>query len=354
MVKLNISLIEKKCLHQQLQKSLTKEIDKDHLKKLTHLFMNEQYIDQIDEFGVCNNLRVIYLQKNFIKKIKSLDFAVNLTHLYLQHNEITKIEKLDRLVNLKKLYLGYNNIAVIEGLEKLINLTDLHVEKQRLAPGECLCFDPRSAKTLSYGLVHLNISKNKIISLNEINNFQKLVTLEAKDNLINNIADLTETVISLERLEHLLLQGNPVTKIRRYRENIIANSYSLVSLDENRISENSRKFLMKFKSEKLQQSRKKLELSLSEDITSSLNLPPAFKRSVSRAMFQNIIPKFSFPGISIVGDAQPQIIPPWKSATSIKAEKDNHVLPRPFWKNKRESSKRNCFPGQIVSFSSFT
>ncbi|XP_058792395.1 protein phosphatase 1 regulatory subunit 42-like isoform X2 [Phymastichus coffea] len=314
MVKLNISLIEKKCLHQQLQKSLTKEIDKDHLKKLTHLFMNEQYIDQIDEFGVCNNLRVIYLQKNFIKKIKSLDFAVNLTHLYLQHNEITKIEKLDRLVNLKKLYLGYNNIAVIEGLEKLINLTDLHVEKQRLAPGECLCFDPRSAKTLSYGLVHLNISKNKIISLNEINNFQKLVTLEAKDNLINNIADLTETVISLERLEHLLLQGNPVTKIRRYRENIIANSYSL----------------------------------------GSLNLPPAFKRSVSRAMFQNIIPKFSFPGISIVGDAQPQIIPPWKSATSIKAEKDNHVLPRPFWKNKRESSKRNCFPGQIVSFSSFT
>ena len=43
-VKLTTSLIEKKCLHQLAQKSLTKELKTDHLKKLTHLFMNEKSI----------------------------------------------------------------------------------------------------------------------------------------------------------------------------------------------------------------------------------------------------------------------------------------------------------------------
>lgn len=47
MVKLNTSLVKKKCLQQQLSKSLTKEMEKDHLKKITHLFMNEQWIDEI-------------------------------------------------------------------------------------------------------------------------------------------------------------------------------------------------------------------------------------------------------------------------------------------------------------------
>lgn len=83
---------------------------------------------------------------------------------------------------------------------------------------------------MQYSLVHLNISNNNLISLREIDNFKRLVTLEAKENFISSIEGLTETVISLDKLENLLLQGNPVTKIRRYRENIIANSYSLSKL----------------------------------------------------------------------------------------------------------------------------
>ena len=76
-------------------------------------------------------------------------------------------------------------------------------------------------------MTYLNISNNKVTSLNDLRNFDKLVTLEAKDNLIKNIKDLTETISSLRRLENLFIQGNPVTKICRYRENLIANSYSL-------------------------------------------------------------------------------------------------------------------------------
>ncbi|XP_016840843.1 protein phosphatase 1 regulatory subunit 42-like isoform X1 [Nasonia vitripennis] len=355
MVKLNTSLVKKKCMQQQSSKSLTKEMEKDHLKKITHLFMNEQWIDEIDDFSVCKNLKVIYLQRNSIEKLENFDFAKNLTHLYLQHNEIMKIENLDYLINLKKLFLGYNNITVIEGLENLTNLSELHIEKQRLAVGERLCFDPRTVRTLSGCLEYLNISDNKIISLVDLQNFERLITLEAKDNLIDDIEDITEIVSRLYRLKNLFLQGNPVTKVHRYRENLIANSYSLTTLDEKLITDNTKNFLQKFKSEKLQQSRKKVEMTLSEDITSSLNLPPAFRRSVSRAMFQNINPKFSFSGISIVGDSQPQIFPSWKSIPTIKAERDNHVLPRPFWKNKPTDSKnqKSCSYKQNVAFSSY-
>lgn len=63
--------------------------------------------------------------------------------------------------------------------------------------------------------------------MKEIDSFEELITLEAKDNLIEDIQDLTETINKLEKLENLFLEGNPVTKVFRYRENIIANSYFL-------------------------------------------------------------------------------------------------------------------------------
>lgn len=174
MVKLTAALIEKKRSQQKSQKHLTKETEKNDSKKITHLFMNDQCIDEIvndkilicqkikslflityyknhfqDDFSEYKNLKVIYLQRNSIEKIENINFAAKLTHLYLQHNEITFIENLGKLKNLRKLYLGHNSIAVIEGLENLVNLTELHVEKQRLSPGEKLCFDPRTISTIS-------------------------------------------------------------------------------------------------------------------------------------------------------------------------------------------------------------
>jgi hypothetical protein len=75
-----------------------------------------------------------------------------LTHLYLQHNAITKIENLEALQNLQKLYLGYNNIIVVEGLENMKKLQELHIENQKIS-GEALCFEPRTAFTLSVNTI---------------------------------------------------------------------------------------------------------------------------------------------------------------------------------------------------------
>lgn len=76
-------------------------------------------------------------------------------------------------------------------------------------------------------LIVLNVSDNKMTSLRNLSGFRELNTLEAKDNLIDDIDDLTTTISTLPALKDLSLQGNPVIRFYRYRENLIANSISL-------------------------------------------------------------------------------------------------------------------------------
>ncbi|KYN06463.1 PREDICTED: protein phosphatase 1 regulatory subunit 42-like [Cyphomyrmex costatus] len=336
MVKLTTDIVEKKCSQILTSKSLSKTIKKDELWKLTHLHMNDMFISSIDNIAIYKSLKVLYLQNNNISKIKNLHFACSLTHLYLQHNTITKMENLESLQNLQKLYLGYNNIVVIEGLENTKKLQELHIESQKIPLGESLCFDPRSAFILSMCLRVLNISDNKMISLRNLIRFQELHTLDAKNNLIDNMDDLTATISTLISLKDLSLQGNPVTRSYRYKENLIANSVSLANLDGKIVTDICRNFMKRFKMEKHnQRTRNATKTQLGDDITSSLNLPPAFKRSISRAIFQHPGPHLSItitPGFLSVG-SQLHAFPLWTSASGIRSTKDNHVIPRPFWSN---------------------
>ncbi|KAG5310341.1 PPR42 phosphatase, partial [Acromyrmex insinuator] len=336
MVKLTTDIVERKCSQILTSKSLSKTIKKDELWKLTHLHMNDMFISSIGNIATYRSLKVLYLQNNNISKIKNLHFACNLTHLYLQHNTITKIENLESLENLQKLYLGHNNIIVVEGLENTKKLQELHIECQKISLGESLCFEPRSAFILSMCLKVLNISENKMTSLRNLIGFQELHTLNAKNNLINNVDDLTATISTLISLKDLSLQGNPVTTSYRYKENLIANSVSLANLDGKIVTDICRNFMKKFKIEKYNQRTKKAtKILLGDDITSSLNLPPAFKRSISRAIFQHPGPHLSItitPG-SLSAGSQLHVFPSWKSASSIRSTKDNHITPRPFWNN---------------------
>ncbi|XP_050447007.1 protein phosphatase 1 regulatory subunit 42-like [Cataglyphis hispanica] len=313
MVKLTTDIIERKYSQILTTKSLSKTIKKEELRKLTHLHMNDMFISSIGDLDIHKSLQVIYLQNNNISKIKNLHFACNLTHLYLQHNIITKIENLESLQNLQKLYLGHNNIIIIEGLENLKQLQELHVESQNIPFGESLCFDPRSAFALSMCLKILNISDNKITSLKSLIGFQNLNTLEAKNNLLNNMDDLTETISTLPSLQDLFLQGNPITQFYRYRENLIANSILLANLDGKIVSNTCRNFMKRFKMEKHnRQVKKAIKTPLANDITSSLNLPPAFKRSISRAIFQNPGSQLSIK-ITPESIGSQHVFPPWKS-----------------------------------------
>ncbi|XP_076174573.1 protein phosphatase 1 regulatory subunit 42 [Ptiloglossa arizonensis] len=334
MVKLTTEYIERKCSQAQLSKSLSKKIKKYELYGTTHLRMNNKFISSIGNFGVYKNLKVIYLQNNNISTIENLHFASNLTHLYLQHNTISKLENLYSLEKLQTLYLGYNNIVVVEGLECLKNLSTLDIENQRLNLGELLCFDPRSVYTLSTCLKVLNISGNQMKSLNDIKDLYKLEVLDARNNFIDDIDDLTENISALVSLKDLCLQGNPVTQHYRYKENLIANNDSIRNFNGKTVTDICRYFMKRFKMEKhLRHTKKPSRTTLDEDITNSLNLPPAFKKSISRAMFQHPGPKLSVTISSAIVEMQPQIFPSWKTAPGTKTVRNGHVTPRPFWSN---------------------
>ncbi|KAH0945545.1 hypothetical protein HN011_010865 [Eciton burchellii] len=338
MVKLTTDIIERKYSQILTRKSLSKTINKEELWKLTHLHMNDMFINDIGDLAIYKSLKVIYLQNNNISKIKNLHFACYLTHLYLQHNAITKIENLEALQNLQKLYLGYNNIIVVEGLENMKKLQELHIENQKIS-GEALCFEPRTAFTLSTCLKVLDISDNKMTSLKDIIGFRELNILEAKNNLIDNMNDLIMTIDTLTSLKDLSLQGNPVVRSYRYRENLIANSTTLVNLDGKVVSDICRSFMTRFKMEKHnRRMRKTSKLPLEDDITTSLNLPPAFKRSISRAIFQH-------PGSQLFITDIPEnqrIFPSWKLASGVKSTRNNHTIPRPFWSNVTKNEKIQC------------
>lgn len=185
MVLLTEAYVKEECSRTQSMKSLTKGIEKDHVKKITHLYMNDKFISAIvslrkskihehvksmyknvfdtrqGDLSNCRGLKVIYLQNNCISKIENLGFAENVVHLYLQHNDLKKLENLDSLRNLTKLCLGHNRISVVEGLENLEKLSELRIEKQKLAAGESLIFEPRTAHALSVSHILLHLENHK-------------------------------------------------------------------------------------------------------------------------------------------------------------------------------------------------
>ncbi|XP_076239562.1 protein phosphatase 1 regulatory subunit 42 [Calliopsis andreniformis] len=331
MVTLTTDYIEKRS-QSRLSKFPSAKTKKTELYGLTHLRMNNMYINSIGNIAVYKNLKVIYLQNNNISRIDNLQFASNLTHLYLQHNAINKLENLDCFTKLETLYLGYNDIAVVEGLEHLRNLTVLHVERQRLTHGESLCFDPRSMHALSNCLKVFNISGNKLSTLRDIKSLEKLEVLDTRNNRIDDINDLTEIISALTSLRELSIQDNPITEHYRYRENLIANNDTLRMLNGVMVTDICRCFMKRFKIEKHRRTKQFSKVRLDEDITSSLNLPLALKKSISRAMnLQHPTPKVSISVSSIIDETQPQIFLAWKTAPGIEAMRHGHITPRLFW-----------------------
>ncbi|XP_029159672.1 protein phosphatase 1 regulatory subunit 42-like [Nylanderia fulva] len=213
----------------------------------------------------------------------------------------------------------------ISRLENAKQLQELHIESQKIPFGESLCFEPRSAFALSMCLKVLNISDDNITSLKNLTAFRELNTLEAKNNFLNDMDDLIRTISTLISLKDLSLQGNPVTQSYRYRENLIANSILLGNLDGKIVTNICRNFMKKFKIKNNRHVKKEIKTPLANDISSFLNLPPAFKRSISRAIFQHPGSQLSLTITPELIGSQ-QVFPPWKHpAFGIRNIKDNHT-----------------------------
>ncbi|CAH8583535.1 unnamed protein product [Heterobilharzia americana] len=226
------------------KKRKVNETPEQYLKQITHLYLNGKSLDEVGhEVILCQHLRVLYLYDNKLKSIpQDLNFS-QLTHLYLQNNQISRIENLNALEKLEKLFLSRNHINLVEGLEGLIKLQELRVDNQYLDPGESLIFDDRSLNAIADSLVRLDVSGNKLDSLKGLNNLHALIFLNASNNSVKSINDLSNSLNKWPDLKELNLCGNPVMKASRARNIIIVNSKSLEILDDKVITGPNRRFL---------------------------------------------------------------------------------------------------------------
>ncbi|XP_003392124.3 PREDICTED: protein phosphatase 1 regulatory subunit 42-like, partial [Amphimedon queenslandica] len=187
------------------------------------------------------------------------------------------MENLDKLNNLTKLYLSHNSIQLVEGLEQLSRLSELHISHQNLPEGEKLLFDPRSLKAIVNSLTILNVSGNRLASLEDIGLLVNLEQLMATDNDLTSMKDLGKVLSRFIKLWKLELNGNPLSYKQKYRDRVVTMCHRLESLDGRDVNEMERQFLFSWKA--MRKARQQLTIkpgnkSHFEEIDSKSPRPP--------------------------------------------------------------------------------
>ncbi|KAF7668851.1 hypothetical protein LDENG_00279490 [Lucifuga dentata] len=298
MVCLTIDLIAKSSNHFKKNRGYTLP---EYLKRLTHIKFSNKNIEEIGDLSTCRNLTVLCLYDNQITQICNLGFASNLTHLYMQNNKITHLENISSLHKLSTLYLGGNSIAVVEGLEQLRELKELHLEKQKLAPGDKLLFDPRTLLSLAESLCVLNITNNNIDGIRDLAVLKELQHLSAADNKLHDMEELEDVFSNWPQLHQMELNGNPVCQKPKYRERLITACRRLKDLDGKEINDLSRQFLMNWKA--LKEAKKK---RINIHIMAEQSIPPPLTNDLDMDVCGRSHPGYIYSHASIL-QGKPQL-----------------------------------------------
>ncbi|XP_055953987.1 protein phosphatase 1 regulatory subunit 42-like isoform X4 [Argiope bruennichi] len=199
----------------------------DIMDRITHLYLQEQYIKKIENLHSCRNLRALYLYDNKIEKIENLEDLVHLNCLYLHKNFVRRIENLDSLCQLTVLNLSHNCITKVEGLDALCELRELYLQYQNLPEDQSLEFDTTTITWLSECLKVLNVSGNKLTSLAPLRSLEYLEHFTAEDNDICDLQDVVDVFNNWKTVRVIKLTGNPVCTLRKYRDNVVVSCLEL-------------------------------------------------------------------------------------------------------------------------------
>lgn len=132
-------------------------------------------------------------------------------------------------------------------MENIEQLNELQIENQALPSGEKLIFDPRTLSSLVNSLTILNIAGNNLDSISEIGSLKNLEDLNASNNLLNDMKEMSILLKCWPKLKKVNLSGNPLCLKNKYRERIIVLAPNIQMLDDKEIQELSRQFLQNWK-----------------------------------------------------------------------------------------------------------
>ncbi|MBL4593383.1 MAG: DUF4173 domain-containing protein [Flavobacteriales bacterium] len=227
-----------------------KLVEINELTHLEKLYLNDNYIYDLDTLTKNTNLTHLYLSTNELKKLSFLKNFKNLDLLDLNNNKLKSLSSLPALTKLESLYLNGNQLNDIMRLSKLPNLEKLSLNNISLRTGKFPLLKRVSNLSLSNSqhivkyssnqieslpslkildlshnqltslselintenqskfplLTSLSIGNNKLRSLHNINKFKQLTFLDLSNNEIYNAYGLEENIY----LKELYLANNKI------------------------------------------------------------------------------------------------------------------------------------------------
>ena len=208
-------------------------------------------------------LRLLSLQHNFIKKIHNLEFISRLVFLDLYHNRLDHIAGLEPLTNLRVLMLGKNRIRKIECLNHCPKLSVLDLHGNRI--GAMVGLDKLTElKVLNLAsnlirkvtglqnlalLEELNLRRNRIRSTHGLETVPSLQKLYMSNNEIQGLNSLVN-LDNLKRLQTIQMEGNPVWSNPDYSYHLIVSLPSLITLDQQDVSQDTKANAKRWKDSK--------------------------------------------------------------------------------------------------------
>eukprot|EP00656_Telonema_subtile_P018959 TRINITY_DN202_c0_g1_i1.p1 TRINITY_DN202_c0_g1~~TRINITY_DN202_c0_g1_i1.p1 ORF type:complete len:691 (+),score=139.08 TRINITY_DN202_c0_g1_i1:61-2133(+) len=232
------------------------ESEDELLMRVTHLHCNGKGIANIDCLEQTRRVQVIYLNDNYIPRIDNLTWLKSsLTHLYLQNNQIYEMDGLDQLSCLTKLYLDKNRISMVRGLEGCARLEELHLNDQHLEPGQQMEFSHDSMVAIGRSLRVLNAANNCVAEVDALGHLQRLDSLDLCGSLVNSVPAVNFLTSHCPFMRSLNMLESPVVGNRTHCEEILAHGEYLEEFNGKPVTERERQFLRRLAERKSQKAK---------------------------------------------------------------------------------------------------
>ncbi|ODV60674.1 L domain-like protein [Ascoidea rubescens DSM 1968] len=166
--------------------------------------------------------------------MENLNSLPNLSTLDLNNNNILQLENLNFLPNLNSLNLSNNKIVNFENLNALSNLKNLNLFNNSI---QLIQFntDPNSISNNFLSLKYLDLSKNKIKKIININLCKNLKSLNLYSNQLSDLSSNIKNLNSLNSLSVLNLSYNKIKSLNHTFLNGF-NNLKLLNLKSNLIT----------------------------------------------------------------------------------------------------------------------
>ena len=205
----------------------------ENLEKVSLSQVKVTNMNRIAELG---NLKLLRLTGSQIKKIEGLKNMTNLEELYLAGNQIKEIEGLENLTKLKKLFLNSNQIADITPLSANTSLMELNLKSNVEIDANRTHYTTKQLQALDKigkiidngGIINLDtdklglftnykkldLSNNKLTTLDNLNGMTELTQLTLTNNYITLEDEKSQEILSnMSNLSYLAFSNNKLTNI---------------------------------------------------------------------------------------------------------------------------------------------